>query len=398
MIDLVRMDEYCDSVRDGTHDTPKPTEQGFYLVTSKAINNNEIDFSGCYYISKEDYDKINKRSKVDKWDIVMTMIGSVGRLLLVQEEPVYAIKNTALFKVGNEDRAKWLYYYLSTKDVQNYFEMIASGTSQHFIGLGHLRKLKVADFNKDSKQIIDILYNYDLFIKNNNKRIKILEQMAENLYKEWFVRFRFPGYEDVEFEGGKPKEWIIKSMVDFCYVTDGTHDTPKETESGVPLVTGKSISNGFINFEDTYNISVEDHNKIAKRSGLKSGDILFSNIGTVGNCCIVHYDREFSVKNVIIFKPDTIDKTAYLYYWMNNDTMQSIFKAQTNGASQQFVGLNFMRKYKILIPTNDILSRFSDYVVHIIGEKNKLRQANSNLRKQRDLLLPRLMSGKLQVK
>ena len=231
MIDLVRMDEYCDSVRDGTHDTPKPTEQGFYLVTSKAINNNEIDFSGCYYISKEDYDKINKRSKVDKWDIVMTMIGSVGRLLLVQEEPVYAIKNTALFKVGNEDRAKWLYYYLSTKDVQNYFEMIASGTSQHFIGLGHLRKLKVADFNKDSKQIIDILYNYDLFIKNNNKRIKILEQMAENLYKEWFVRFRFPGHEDAVFEGGIPKGWEYSTVEDVtCILQRGI--SPEYSDEG----------------------------------------------------------------------------------------------------------------------------------------------------------------------
>ena len=138
---MVRMDEYCSSVRDGTHDTPKPQNKGKYLVTSKAINNNNIDFRSCYFISEEDFVEINKRSAVAQWDVIMSMIGTVGRLHITKEVPDYAIKNIALFKLGNEDRAKWLYYYLSTKTVQRYFELIASGTSQHFIGLRHLRKL-----------------------------------------------------------------------------------------------------------------------------------------------------------------------------------------------------------------------------------------------------------------
>ena len=113
----IRLDEYCESVRDGTHDTPKPTSEGFPLVTSKAIKNNKIDFDACYFISEDDYNKINKRSKVDKWDVLMTMIGTVGRLLLVKDISSYAIKNIALFKVNDEYKAKWLYYYLSTKNV-----------------------------------------------------------------------------------------------------------------------------------------------------------------------------------------------------------------------------------------------------------------------------------------
>ena len=97
------MDEYCSSVRDGTHDTPKPTDSGYYLVTSKAVNNDTIDLSSCYLISENDYNNINKRSKVNKWDVIMTMIGTVGRLHIVKYEPQYAIKNIALFKIGNED-------------------------------------------------------------------------------------------------------------------------------------------------------------------------------------------------------------------------------------------------------------------------------------------------------
>ena len=93
----------------------------------------------------------------------------------------------------------------------------------------HLSKMKTG--------ISSILSAYDSLIENNTKRIKLLEQMAENLYKEWFVRFRFPGHENVKMENGMPKGWGVKRMAEFCNVTDGTHDTPKPVDDGVPLIT-----------------------------------------------------------------------------------------------------------------------------------------------------------------
>ena len=257
-------------------------------------------------------------------------------------------------------------------------------------------KLNLPDL-PTQERIADILSAYDDLIEVNNRRIELLEQAAQELYKEWFVRFCFPGYENAKFEDGIPEGWKIKRINEFCYVTDGTHDTPKPVDIGVPLVTGRCISSGFVDFDATYNISETDHEGIKKRSGLKSGDILFSNIGTVGNCCIVDYNREFSVKNVIIFKPKTMRDTAYLYYWMTSSTMQEIFGAQTNGASQQFVGLTFMRRYKLLAPKDDILEAFVDKVLPIVEQKRLLHQKNLNLAAQRDMLLQRLMSGKLEV-
>lgn len=257
-------------------------------------------------------------------------------------------------------------------------------------------KLNLPDL-PTQERIADILSAYDDLIEANNRRIELLEQVAQELYKEWFVRFRFPGYENAKFEDGIPEGWAIKRMNEFCYVTDGTHDTPKPVDVGVPLVTGRCISSGFVDFDAAYNISETDHIGIKKRSGLKSGDILFSNIGTVGNCCVVDYNREFSVKNVIIFKPETMRDTAYLYYWMTSSTMQEIFGTQTNGASQQFVGLTFMRRYKLLVPKDDILEAFAEKVSPIVEQKRLSHQKNLNLAAQRDMLLPRLMSGKLEV-
>ena len=303
-----------------------------------------------------------------------------------------------VLKVNNEHNSKFIYYVLSDNNFFNYATVTSKGTKMPRGTPNAIMNYLVPNISIEiENKIVNILSTYDDLIENNNKRIKILEQTAENLYKEWFVRFRFPGYENAEFENGIPKGWTIKRMQEFCYVTDGTHNSPKSVDIGIPLITGKYISNGFIDFNISYNISSSEHESIKKRSGLKSGDIIFSNIGTVGNCCIIDYDREFSVKNVIIFKPKTMVETSYLYYWLTSSIMQEIFSTQTNGASQQFVGLNFMRRYKLFVPSNDVLENFAKKIVPIINQKKLLHKINLKLIEQRDLLLPRLMSGKLEV-
>ena len=309
-----------------------------------------------------------------------------------------AYQRTYLIQPLSKDTdTKYLYYSIGLKLHQ--MKANASGTATKFLTQPILNSINIEYRDiLEQKRIADILSAYDNLIENNNKRIKLLEQMAENLYKEWFVRFRFPGYENTKFVDDIPSDWQILRMSDFCYVTDGTHDTPKPVnDDGVPLVTGKCIKNGFIDFNEPYNISYQDHESISKRSGLKTGDILFSNIGTVGTTCLVNYDREFSVKNVIIFKPDNIKVSNYLYSWLNSDSIQAIFATQTNGASQQFVGLNFMRRFKILVPNENVLDLYSDKIKPIRTEIVKLHDINENLTKQRDMLLPRLMSGKIEV-
>ena len=309
-----------------------------------------------------------------------------------------AYQRTYLIQPLSDDTdTKYLFYSIELKLHQ--MKANASGTATKFLTQPILNNINIEYRDIDEqKRIADILSAYDNLIENNNKRIRLLEQMAENLYKEWFVRFRFPGHEHIKFIDGIPSDWQILRMCDFCYVTDGTHDTPKPVnEGGVPLVTGKCIKNGFIDFNEPYNISYQDHESISKRSGLQTGDILFSNIGTVGTTCLVNYDRDFSVKNVIIFKPDNTEISNYLYSWLNSDSIQAIFATQTNGASQQFVGLNFMRRFKILVPNENVLALYSYRIKPIRAERVKLHDINNNLIKQRDMLLPRLMSGKLEV-
>ena len=327
--------------------------------------------------------------------VVARGVGGTGDVKI--SPPKSYITNLSIIVDLDESVADMRYLYYQF--VCNNLRYLDTGAAQSQITINNLSKHKaLLPRLVIQKKISSILTTYDNLIENNNKRICILEQMAENLYKEWFVRFRFPGYENTKFTDGIPSDWQILRLSDFCYVTDGTHDTPKPiNDGGVPLVTGKCIKNGFIDFNEPYNISYQDHESISKRSGLQTGDILFSNIGTVGTTCFVNYDREFSVKNVIIFKPGNIKVSNYLYSWLNSDSIQAIFATQTNGASQQFVGLNFMRRFKILVPNENVLDLYSDRIKSIRTEIVKLHDINENLTKQRDMLLPRLMRGKLEV-
>ena len=113
MTQTVLLGDICD-VRDGTHDSPKPKDSGHPLVTSKHIKSGKIDVSSANLISNEDYLAVNKRSKVDKWDILMGMIGTVGELAFIDYEPQFAIKNIGLIKTGNKLKGQYLYYYLQS--------------------------------------------------------------------------------------------------------------------------------------------------------------------------------------------------------------------------------------------------------------------------------------------
>ena len=396
MSKLIRLDEYCSSVRDGTHDTPKPTDSGFYLVTSKAINNNSIDLSCCYFIAEKDYKKINERSKVDKWDIIMTMIGTVGRLHLVNNDPEYAIKNIALFKVGNEERAKWLYYYLSTSTVQNYFELVASGTSQHFIGLGHLRKFKVENYTQNSKRITDILSAYDNLIEVNNKRIKVLEQMAENLYKEWFGRFRFPGYETAEFENGIPKGWEYCTVESLSSILQRGISPDYDEEGELTVISQKCIRKNIMDIREAR----KQRKTFKPELNLIDGDTVICSTGTgtlgrVGQIYGSYPNTTFDSHVTLVRAKEPIGK-HYLYWTLKQ--MQPWFMSMGIGSTnQQELYRGTIKNAKALRPDNNLMARFEEIIEPIHREIIILNVSVENLIKQRDLLLPRLMSGKLEV-
>lgn len=291
---------------------------------------------------------------------------------------------------------RFLYYLLKTYDLASFDEgaAIPSLTTKTL----NVIKIKVPPLSTQ-KKIADILSAYDDLIENNLKRIQLLEEQTQLMYDEWFVRMKFPGYETAKIneETGLPEGWEINTIDVLCEkITDGTHDSPKQAEEGYYLVTGKNLSNGFVDFNNAYLISETDHFKIKKRSGLNKGDILFSNIGTLGNVAIVTEDFEYSCKNVIIFKKKE-KYSNFLYYYLCNPRFLQKLDNYAAGVAQKFYSLGLIRNLKEIIPAKDLIELFDSLSGDIIKQKINFQKQNRLLQEARDLLLPRLMMGMIDV-
>ena len=270
-------------------------------------------------------------------------------------------------------------YYLRTPYFRSNFTKVASLiTRASFRNEDLLRfSIELPPIYKQ-KKIAEILYSYDNLIENNNKRIKLLEQMAENLYKEWFVRFRFPGYEDVEFENGIPKGWEVKK-INNCVKRLPFNRLYKRNElesEGKVIVIDQSSAEflGYHNDEPSHCASID-------KPVLLFGD---------HSCKFVLMIRAFSLgENVVPFISENENKLNdyYLFYAVHKIIVTEEYKRHWS----RFTGM------KILVPDYELQIVFADFIKPIIQEQNNLWNEIQILIKQRDMLLPRLMSGKLEV-
>src|SRR3989344_6062271 len=182
----VKLGEIAD-VRDGTHDTPKKQVSGKPLITSKQLKNGAI-LPTDYFITEEDFEFVNKRSKVDKNDVLISMIGTIGDTVFIKNEPDFAIKNIGLIKNKDSITGRFIFFWLSSPIGKHEIDKRLRGTSQRFISLGSLRELDITlPDHPTQQQIVSVLSVYDDLIENNARRIQILKQMAQAIYTEWFA-------------------------------------------------------------------------------------------------------------------------------------------------------------------------------------------------------------------
>ena len=142
--EIRRADSICQNVTDGTHDSPQPKEDGFFLITSAHISTGTVNFDAAYRISPEDFEEVRRRSRVDENDVLFSMIGSIGAVALAPAKPEFAIKNVGLFKTGGDGTiAKWLFYFFQSGHLRSYLSARISGTSQKYVPLWLLRSLPI---------------------------------------------------------------------------------------------------------------------------------------------------------------------------------------------------------------------------------------------------------------
>ena len=330
----------------------------------------------------------------DQESILLPRKGTLNNIQFVTE-PFWTV-DTCYYTVVNRDKVLpyFLYCCLCKMDIQslNTGSAVPSMTFEKYYSI----EVPIPPLSTQHR-VATILSRYDSLTENYQKQIKLLEEAAQRLYKEWFIDLHFPGHKNTNIVDGVPEGWEKKKLCEFTGITDGTHDSPKQVEIGLPLVTGRCIVDGSIDFSQAYNISEEDVIKINKRSAVEDGDILLSNIGTIGKVCRISKSGNYAVKNMIIFKPHDAIHSCFLHRFLTDNNTQMDFLQQAAGTSQKFVSLSFIRNTLILRPSDTILNLFYNHSEKYFNYVQSLQSQLRLLTEARDRLLPKLISGEITV-
>lgn len=272
-------------------------------------------------------------------------------------------------------------YFFRSSFFRSQCMSMASLITRASLNDSNIRRLKIKYPKSKAIQakIGRTLFSYDSLIANNAKRIRLLEQIAENLYTEWFVRFRFPGYKNIEFIDGLPKGWEKDKLESICSFERGKNITSKEMAKGnIPVIAAGVAPSGFHNQANVYGTSIT-----MSSSGANAGYIL------------IHYEDIWAADCSYISEKNT-KYIFYVYQLLNN--LRVIITNMQRGAAQPHVYAKDINRLKICIPNEELRKLANDKLFTIHKQINFLQRQSAILTRQRDLLLPRLMSGKLEVK
>jgi len=248
------------------------------------------------------------------------------------------------------------------------------------------------------KKIAAILSAYDDLIENNKRRISVLEQMAEEIYREWFVRFRFPGYKQAEFEKGIPKGWGVNKIKDVASFLYGyTESSCKNNELPKFLRVMDINKKSFISWSDVPNCPI-DEVKFNKYT-LSKYDIVIARMADPGKVAIIESDVNAVFASYLIKINYDIEKLTpyYFFYTLRSDSLSKNFSNADSGATRGSINAQAIGGMFFFLPEKKLMNRFEAIVSPLREEISCLDGLNENLEKTKNQLLPRLISGKLSV-
>ena len=375
-------------------------------ISTKALNyiSDEIASSYCRY-------------EIYHHDVIVQTVGSwqsnpasvVGKVIHVPYNMNGALLNQNAVKITPKAsiNQRFLYYLLKANNFRQHNLNYAQGAAnQASITLDTIRRFKLNLPPLITQQkIANILSAYDDLIENNAKRIELLEEQAQLLYEEWFVRMKFPDYENtlIDEESGLPEGWEVTTIEKLSEVKGGKrlpkgHDLTSEKTS-YPYIRVRDLTSGRINIDDIHFINHDTHIKI-KNYIINHTDLYISIAGTVGLVGMVPkiLDAANLTENCAkITNFISEDIKEYLNYFLNSENGQHHISSRTGGASQPKLALERIRSIPITVPNDEVLSCFHNSVSVINEFVENLLIQNQKLKEARDILLPRLMMGVIKV-
>ena len=379
-------------------------ESGIPFLRSECVSENGFIENGISYISEEANDAMN-RSKIRPDDILISITGNVGRVAIYPKkyESGNINQHIARVRIIKDEIADRLFVYhqINQPNYRNYYNGIVTGAAYPQLSLKQIRETPIfLPPLQTQKHIASILSDYDNLIENNLKRIKLLEETAQNIYKEWFVNFRFPNYEHTEFdvESGLPAGWEMKKISSIVEFKGGFPFKSSEyTESGkYRIVTIKNVGDRFFDGNNTSGIeNIPD--KMKEYCKLQEGNILMSLTGNIGRTCLVYGENYLLNQRVVIVTPINSENSAFCYFLFNTDSIKGLMNNLSSGVAQQNLSPVKLEEQLIPLPPMSLMLKYSSAINGIVNQIISLNKQNGKLKEARDILLPRLMNRTIEV-
>lgn len=380
-----------------------PTENKY--IRARDIKNGVINGEDLAFISNEVKERISKYI-VNTNDVIVTIAGTIGEVAFVtsQYDGVNLTENAIrLTDFDHEVNSKYVFYTLRSNDYYEHMQKIAGGAAQPKMGIYKLEAISIALPSVDTQErIVDILSRYDTLIENYQRQIKLLEEAAQRLYKEWFVDLRFPGHQSTPIINNLPQSWQKKKLGEIFTFIRGKSYTSKElSDEGTLMVSLKNIQ-AFGGYKRDAEKRFTGDYKVDQ--SLYKGDLIMGVTDMtqerrlVGHVALVPDFNEPATFSMDLIKILPFElPNVFLYCAMRFGGISTIISPLANGVNVLHLKPDAMMNIEMTIPSNDLIMRFTSSATSCIEEINKLENQIRNLSEARDRLLPKLMSGEIEV-
>lgn len=386
----------CKGIYDGPHATPPESSSGAVFLGIPNFINGQLDLSNIRYISEQDLPKWTKRVTPQPNDIVFSYEATLNLYAIIPKGFWGCLgRRMALIRV-DERKAdyKFLYYYF-------YSTAWRSVIQEHTVTGATVDRIPLVSFPDflvelpdlpTQRRIASILSAYDDLIENNRRQIKLLEEAAQRLYREWFVELRFPGHEGVKVMDGVPEGWMKGTFDDICIIKKDAL-TPDKISPGMPYIGLEHIPRNDFCLADWGMSEEVNSNKFR----FNAGDILFGKIRPY------FHKVGFTICNGICSTDSIVMNANDEYYCLllmtasSDEFVDYTYQTCKEGAKMPRADWNTMKMYPVLIPDSVLLRRFNKQISAIKDKCTVLALQNRQLTEARDRLLPKLINGEMEV-
>lgn len=398
----VRIGDHCEITSSKRIFLSDYVDAGIPFWRSKEVieQENGQSISDPLFITHDKYEEIKNRFGVPKpGDMLLTSVGTIGIPFIVKSTSPFYFKDGNLTWFRNFAvtlSSRYLYYWIKSNTGHQTLNNLTIGSSQKALTIENLKNAKIPLPDLPTqRRIASILSAYDDLIENNRRQIKLLEEAAQRLYREWFVELCFPGHEGVKVVDGVPEGWMKGTVDNIVKLLSGYPFKSSEYVSSgkYRLITIKNVKDGEFS-PDNVDYIDQLPDKVPSHCILTEGDILLSLTGNIGRVCIVNgYNY---LLNQRVAKLQTLHP-AYAYCMFRSKEMLNKMTALSNGVAQQNLSPIRAEKIRILIPSSNLLSQFKNIVEPIISQIILLNNQITFACEARDRLLPELMDGEMEV-